>query len=193
MAIGGIVAFPAFVYWEAKTVTYQVIPVEVLKNRTVMVLASNLFWLEGNLRFRLGWIGSIAAVASQTGAQGSLPHQDVALVTAVVLLTVEPGSVVGFPGLVATTWPDLRSEPRKLMHDAFSAERDLLIPALAPAFIPVAASLFVQDFKLNKIQNTVEARDVTDELAVTESAEEVPGKRECPVALLSPLLNLATN
>lgn len=39
--------------------------------------------------------GGIAAVASQIGAQGAVPHQDVALATAALLLSAEVGGVVG--------------------------------------------------------------------------------------------------
>ena len=39
--------------------------------------------------------GGFAAVASQVGAQASVPHVDVAIVTAVVLLWTEIGGAVG--------------------------------------------------------------------------------------------------
>ncbi|KZT57201.1 MFS general substrate transporter [Calocera cornea HHB12733] len=39
--------------------------------------------------------GGIAAIASQVGSQGAVPHQDVAVATAVVLLSAELGGVVG--------------------------------------------------------------------------------------------------
>lgn len=39
--------------------------------------------------------GGIAAASSQIGAQGSVPHQDVALATAAILLSAELGNVVG--------------------------------------------------------------------------------------------------
>lgn len=39
--------------------------------------------------------GGFAAVASQVGAQASVPHADVAMVTAVVLLITEIGGSVG--------------------------------------------------------------------------------------------------
>lgn len=39
--------------------------------------------------------GGFAAVASQVGAQASVPHADVALVTALVLLWTEIGGAVG--------------------------------------------------------------------------------------------------
>lgn len=39
--------------------------------------------------------GGFAAVASQVGAQASVPHSDVAMVTAVVLLVTEIGGAIG--------------------------------------------------------------------------------------------------
>lgn len=39
--------------------------------------------------------GGFAAVASQVGAQASVPHVDVAMVTAIVLLWTEIGGAVG--------------------------------------------------------------------------------------------------
>ena len=39
----------------------------------------------------------------------------------------------------------------------------MLIPALVLAFIPVIAALFVNDFKLGKVQNAVEGKAVTGE------------------------------
>lgn len=51
-------------------------------------------------------------------------------------------------------------------------QRDLLIPALVLAFIPVFASLFTKNFNLTKVQNMVEARDVTGE--AVEGVEQHP-------------------
>ncbi|KAF8308260.1 MFS general substrate transporter [Clavulina sp. PMI_390] len=42
-----------------------------------------------------GFGGGVTAVASQTAAQGSVPHQDLALTTALVLLAAEVGGVIG--------------------------------------------------------------------------------------------------
>ena len=42
-----------------------------------------------------GMGGGFAAIASQTGAQASVPHVDVAIVTAVCLLWTEIGGSVG--------------------------------------------------------------------------------------------------
>lgn len=42
-----------------------------------------------------GFGGGFAAVASQVGAQASVPHADVAIITAVVLLWTEIGGAVG--------------------------------------------------------------------------------------------------
>jgi hypothetical protein len=42
-----------------------------------------------------GFGGGFASVASQVGAQASVPHADVAIITAVVLLWTEIGGAVG--------------------------------------------------------------------------------------------------
>lgn len=47
---------------------------------------------------------------------------------------------------------------------SFSAvQRDMLIPALVLAFVPVIASLFTRNFQLTRVQNMVEAKAVTGE------------------------------
>ena len=51
-------------------------------------------------------------------------------------------------------------------------QRLLVIPALALAFIPIIASLCTQDFRLIKVQNIVEAKDVTG--PVVEGVEQRP-------------------
>jgi hypothetical protein len=42
-----------------------------------------------------GFGGGFAAISSQVGAQASVPHADVAIITAVVLLLTEIGGAVG--------------------------------------------------------------------------------------------------
>lgn len=42
-----------------------------------------------------GFGGGIAAITTAVGAQASVPHRDVAIVTAIVLLVTEIGGVVG--------------------------------------------------------------------------------------------------
>jgi hypothetical protein len=42
-----------------------------------------------------GFGGGLAAISSQVGAQASVPHADVAIITAVVLLLTEIGGAVG--------------------------------------------------------------------------------------------------
>lgn len=49
-------------------------------------------------------------------------------------------------------------------------QRLLLVPALVLAFVPIVASLCTQDFQLIRVQNIVEAKDVTGE--VVEGAAE---------------------
>lgn len=55
--------------------------------------------------------GGFTAVASQVGAQASVPHADVAMVTAVVLLMTEIGGAVG-SALAGAIWSG--SMPRNL-------------------------------------------------------------------------------
>ncbi|KAF8060651.1 drug:h+ antiporter [Lyophyllum atratum] len=70
--------------------------------------------------------GGFAAVASQVGAQASVPHADVAMVTAVVLLITEIGGSIGsaiagaiwtnlMPGRLATHLPSVSEEDRALL------------------------------------------------------------------------------
>ncbi|KAJ7772899.1 drug:h+ antiporter [Mycena maculata] len=132
--------------------------------------------------------GGIAAVASQIGAQGAVPHQDVALATAALLLSAEVGGVVGtavagaiwvnrLPIEIAKHVPSLNSTEiasyigsptlvRLLtgdeytdMVDAYSETmRTMLIPAIVIAIIPFTAAFFVKDFRLLEIQNAVEVK-----------------------------------
>ncbi|KAJ7481042.1 drug:h+ antiporter [Mycena galericulata] len=132
--------------------------------------------------------GGIAAVASQIGAQGAVPHQDVALATAALLLSAEVGGVVGtaaagaiwvnrLPVEIAKHVPSLNSteiagyigaptlvrlltgEEYTNMVAAYSETmRMLLIPGIVIAIIPFAAAFFVKDFHLLEIQNAVEVK-----------------------------------
>ncbi|KAJ7453072.1 drug:h+ antiporter [Mycena latifolia] len=132
--------------------------------------------------------GGIAAVASQIGAQGAVPHQDVALATAALLLSAEVGGVVGtaaagaiwvnrLPVEIAKHVPSLNSteiasyvgaptlvrllegEEYTSMVAAYSETmRMLLIPGIVVAIIPLAAAFFVKDFRLLEIQNAVEVK-----------------------------------
>lgn len=46
--------------------------------------------------------------------------------------------------------------------NSFAAvQKDLLIPALVLAFVPIIASLLTHNFKLTTVQNVVEATDLT--------------------------------
>ncbi|KAJ7706864.1 drug:h+ antiporter [Mycena rosella] len=130
--------------------------------------------------------GGIAAVASQIGAQGAVPHQDVALATAALLLSAEVGGVVGtaaagaiwvnrLPVEIARHVPSLNSTEiagyvgaptlvRLLVGDEYNSMvsayaetmRLLLIPGIVVALIPLCAAFFVKDFRLLEIQNAVE-------------------------------------
>ncbi|KAJ6531076.1 hypothetical protein B0H19DRAFT_1082056 [Mycena capillaripes] len=130
--------------------------------------------------------GGIAAVASQIGAQGAVPHQDVALATAALLLSAEVGGVVGtaaagaiwvnrLPVEIAKHVPSLNSTEiasyvgaptlvRLLVGDEYNdmvaayseTMRMMLIPGIVIAVIPFIAAFFVKDFRLLEIQNAVE-------------------------------------
>ncbi|KAJ7264868.1 major facilitator superfamily domain-containing protein [Mycena haematopus] len=132
--------------------------------------------------------GGIAAVASQIGAQGAVPHQDVALATAALLLSAEVGGVVGtaaagaiwvnrLPIEIAHHVPTLNSteiasyvgaptlvrlltgETYDAMVAAYSSTmRMLLIPGIVIAVVPFIAAFFVKDFRLLEIQNAVEVK-----------------------------------
>ncbi|KAF7295700.1 MFS domain-containing protein [Mycena indigotica] len=132
--------------------------------------------------------GGIASTSAQIGAQGAVPHQDVALATAAILLSAEVGGVVGtaaagaiwvnkLPVEIANHVPSLNSteiagfvgmptlvrglegQIYKDMVAAYgSTMRLLLIPGLVVSFIPLAAAFFVKDFRLLEIQNAVEVK-----------------------------------
>ncbi|KAF7289055.1 MFS domain-containing protein [Mycena chlorophos] len=132
--------------------------------------------------------GGITSVAAQIGAQGAVPHQDVALATAALLLSAEVGGVVGtavagaiwvnrLPVEIAKHAPSLNSTEiasyvgsptlvRELTGETYDAVvsaygdtmRLLLIPAVVIALIPLASAFFVKDFHLLEIQNAVEVK-----------------------------------
>ncbi|KAJ7154185.1 drug:h+ antiporter [Mycena filopes] len=132
--------------------------------------------------------GGIAAVASQIGAQGAVPHQDVALATAALLLSAEVGGVVGtaaagaiwvnrLPIEIARHLPELNSTEiggyvgaPTLVRLLEGAEYDsmvaaygetmrmMLIPGIVVGIIPFIAAFFVKDFRLLEIQNAVEVK-----------------------------------
>ncbi|KAF7364038.1 MFS domain-containing protein [Mycena sanguinolenta] len=135
-----------------------------------------------------GMGGGVASVASQIGAQGAVPHQDVALATAALLLSAEVGGVVGtaaagaiwvnrLPVEIAEHVPSLNSTQiasyvgaptlvRLLTGDTYNAMvaaysetmRMMLIPAIVVAIVPFFAAFFVKDFRLLEIQNAVEVK-----------------------------------
>ncbi|KAH0589823.1 hypothetical protein H2248_000018 [Termitomyces sp. 'cryptogamus'] len=66
--------------------------------------------------------GGFAAVASQVGAQAAVPHADVAMCTAVVLLITEIGGAIG-SGIAGAIWSNIM--PDKLAkHLPFLSEED---------------------------------------------------------------------
>ncbi|KAG6816467.1 hypothetical protein H0H87_005827 [Tephrocybe sp. NHM501043] len=77
--------------------------------------------------------GGMASVASQVGAQASVPHADVAMVTAVVLLITEIGGAIG-GGIAGAIWSNLM--PTKLAtHLPFltQEEREALFGSITAA------------------------------------------------------------
>jgi hypothetical protein len=68
---------------------------------------------------------------------------------------------------------------RRCSADRFSAvQRLLLIPALVLAFVPIVASLCTQDFQLIRVQNIVEAKDVTGEVVEDAAKQRSEPMRE---------------
>lgn len=77
--------------------------------------------------------GGFAAVASQVGAQASVPHADVAMVTAVVLLITEIGGAIG-SAVAGALWTNMM--PKRLaLHLPFltQEERDALYGSIVIA------------------------------------------------------------
>ncbi|KIP10562.1 hypothetical protein PHLGIDRAFT_115319 [Phlebiopsis gigantea 11061_1 CR5-6] len=79
-----------------------------------------------------GWGGGFASVATQVGAQASVPHADVAIITAVVLLWTEIGGSIGqaiagaiwthtMPQKLAAHLPDLPAANRTALFDSITS------------------------------------------------------------------------
>ncbi|KAI0726609.1 drug:h+ antiporter [Fomitopsis betulina] len=143
--------------------------------------------------------GGIAAVASQVGAQGAVPHQDVAVATAAVLLFAEVGGVVG-QAAAGSMWNNVL--PRKLEQQGLNstviaqvlgsytfartypadirsklivaygqAMHDMLIPAIVFACVAFIAAFGVKNFQLTGAQNAVEVKDIRGHQIEGESIE----------------------
>ncbi|KAJ7193809.1 drug:h+ antiporter [Mycena pura] len=295
MVIGGFFALPLFIFWEAKRASHPVVPLRLLRNRTILAAcAINFFdfvsfyltyaelygfvsattqWKIGDLVyysnaqslsltfFGLGWGviagalktgykasliaalairiigtglmfyarthtntaalvmtqiiqglgGGIASVTSQIGAQGAVPHQDVALATAALLLSAEVGGVVGtaaagaiwvnrLPVEIANHVPSLNGTEiagfvgaptlvRGLAGQAYAdmvaaysqTMRMLLIPGIVVAIIPLAAAFFVKDFCLLEIQNAVEVKTLDGRRAENAGESSEPAILEAKV------------
>ncbi|EIW85960.1 MFS general substrate transporter [Coniophora puteana RWD-64-598 SS2] len=78
-----------------------------------------------------GFGGGLASISAQVGAQASVPHTDVAMVTAVVLLLTEIGGAVGnacagaiwsnsMPENLAKYLPELSDEQRKALYGSIT-------------------------------------------------------------------------
>lgn len=75
--------------------------------------------------------------------------------------------------------PNERTKQRRRKHNcnSFSAvQKDLLIPALVLAFVPIVASLLTHNFKLTKVQNVVEAIDLTGQVVDVQHPELIREK-----------------
>lgn len=80
--------------------------------------------------------------------------------------------------LVALGLTNERTKQRRKQHlNSFSAvQKDLLIPALVLAFVPIIASLLTHNFKLTKVQNVVEAIDLTGQVVDVQHPELIREK-----------------
>ncbi|CAE6385752.1 unnamed protein product [Rhizoctonia solani] len=144
--------------------------------------------------------GGFAAVASQVSAQASVPHSEVAIVTAMVLLVTEIGGAIGtaiaggiwtnimprqleihLPGVNATTRAELFGSitnaatypPGDPIREAYDETmKVLLIAATVIAIIPPALALLMPDYFLGDTQNAVEGTTLTGEVAHEVSQEK---------------------
>ncbi|KZT10487.1 drug:h+ antiporter [Laetiporus sulphureus 93-53] len=144
--------------------------------------------------------GGIAAMSSQVGAQGAVPHQDMAVATAAILLFAEIGGVIGLAasgsmwnnvlpdkleaqGLNSTiitevigsytyarTYPDDIRDKLRIAYG--DAMHEMLIPAIVLSVVPLLTALAVRNFKLNSRQNAVEAIDVSGKPVPDEEARD---------------------
>ncbi|KAJ7178820.1 hypothetical protein C8R43DRAFT_1189321 [Mycena crocata] len=149
-------------------------------------------------------LGGIAAVASQTGAQRAVPHQDVTLATVTLLLSAELGNVVStaaagaiwvnrLPVEITRHLPQLNSteiasyvgtptlvrlladEEYTNMVAAYSETMRLfIIPCIVIAVIPLIAAFFVKDFRLLEIQNAVDVKTLDGRRAQNASESIEP-------------------
>ncbi|KAJ7073780.1 drug:h+ antiporter [Mycena amicta] len=111
--------------------------------------------------------GGIAATAAQIGAQGAVPHQDVALATAALLLSAEIAKhvpslnsteIAGFVGAPTLVRGLVGQQYDDMVAAYGSTMRLLLIPGIIVALIPLTAAFFVKDFRLLEVQNAVEVK-----------------------------------
>ncbi|TFK64325.1 MFS general substrate transporter, partial [Pluteus cervinus] len=80
-----------------------------------------------------GMGGGFAAVASQVGAQASVPHSDVAMVTAVVLLVTEVGGAIG-TAIAGAIWTNtMPGKLEKYLPFLTQAQRDQLYGSIVAA------------------------------------------------------------
>ncbi|KAG7094623.1 hypothetical protein E1B28_005447 [Marasmius oreades] len=132
--------------------------------------------------------GGIAAITSQVGAQASVPHVDVAMVTAVVkLLFREVGGAVGnaisgaiwtnqtVPDRLAVHLPTLNETERAQIFSSISLIRDtypeaysdvmksLLITATCISILPLVLSLAMPGWHLGDTQNAVDHVDLAED------------------------------
>ncbi|CDO70201.1 hypothetical protein BN946_scf184942.g1 [Trametes cinnabarina] len=162
MIVVGCVLLPAFAMWDIFMAKRPVFPRRFLKNRSVVIaswIGFFDFWvLTVGLAIRLvgvglmihsrganssdaeivwtqllqGIGGGFASVCSQVGAQASVPHVDVAMVTAVVLLWTEIGGSVGsavagaiwtntMPGKLAEHLPALNQTERDTLFGSITS------------------------------------------------------------------------
>ncbi|KAJ7709746.1 major facilitator superfamily domain-containing protein [Mycena rosella] len=129
--------------------------------------------------------GGVAALAMQVSSQASVPHVDVAMVTAVVLLVTEFGAAGG-GAIAGAIWSS--QMPSKLAHHLpflSQPERDgviavysdvmktMVLMATAVSVLPILFALGIPDWHLGDGQNAVDAAE-GEEMASDDEDDDVP-------------------
>ncbi|KAG1854483.1 major facilitator superfamily domain-containing protein [Suillus subalutaceus] len=141
-----------------------------------------------------GFGGGFAAVSSQVGAQASVPHADVAIITAVVLLLTEIGGAAGnacanlekyLPWLtdekraelfgsitLAASYP-LGDPVREGVISAYDDTMKIMVTtATVLSVIPVLLALAMPNWYLGDRQNAIDAADLTGRSLLEDDSED---------------------
>ncbi|KAI0666920.1 drug:h+ antiporter [Trametes maxima] len=153
-----------------------------------------------------GMGGGFAAICSGIGAQASVPHADVAMITALVLLWTEIGAGVGgsiagalwsgtMPGRLREYLPQLSEEERERLFGSIAdvrarpmedPVRQGVILGKCPRFVvlPPSLSLSLEGVELNRAgANSVQRHD-EDDAGPRDGAERRPRRPRAPHAEL---------